>query len=312
VTQPREGLERKLHPVAIFLARHASSPATLRTYREELTQLATLAGYESPAAVPWHEWAPQQWHVLFEARALRVKPSSLVKTGSVIRGLSKALWTAGLIDGEKRLRIDDLPRHRSATLAAGRSLSEAEVRSLARVCRADCSPAGPRDATILVGLGVSGGLRRAEMCALRLEDYDLTTGELRVLNGKGGRQRTVWLCNGGKRWLDEWVGLRGPAPGPLLCAITRGGRITLEGLSEQSIWKVCRKRGRQAGITPFSPHDLRRTYASWLMGKGADLPTVQALLGNANIATTSNYDRRGEEVKQEAASLIAVPYTKAA
>ena len=81
-TDPNERLGPTLHPVAIFLARHASSPATLRTYGEELDQLATLAGYASPLDVPWHEWPPQQWHALFEARALRVKPSTLVKTGA--------------------------------------------------------------------------------------------------------------------------------------------------------------------------------------------------------------------------------------
>ena len=91
-TDPNERLGPTLHPVAIFLARHASSPATLRTYREELDQLAMLAGYASPFDIPWHEWPPQQWHALFEARALRVKPSTLVKTGAVLRGLVRALW----------------------------------------------------------------------------------------------------------------------------------------------------------------------------------------------------------------------------
>ena len=153
-TDPNERLGPTLHPVAIFLARHASSPATLRTYGEELDQLATLAAYASPLDVPWDEWPPQQWHALFEARALRVKPSTLVKTGAVLRGLAHALWTAELIDAEKRLRIEDLPRHRSLALPAGRSLSEAEVQSLVRVCRADLSPAGSRDGAILLGLGV--------------------------------------------------------------------------------------------------------------------------------------------------------------
>lgn len=83
-------------------------------------------------------------------------------------------------------------------------------------------------------------------------------------------------------------------------------------MTDQAVLWLCRRRGEQAGVARFSPHDLRRTFVSDLLDAGADLSTTKRLAGHANEATTGRYDRRGEEAKKKAASLLHVPYVRSA
>lgn len=80
-------------------------------------------------------------------------------------------------------------------------------------------------------------------------------------------------------------------------------------MSEQGVLRALQRRGEQAGVAPFSPHDLRRTFISDLLDAGADIVTVSQLAGHASPSTTSRYDRRGEEAKLRAIDLLNVPYS---
>ena len=66
-------------------------------------------------------------------------------------------------------------------------------------------------------------------------------------------------------------------------------------MAEQSVFVILRKRGQQARLKPFTPHDLRRSFVGDLLDAGADMSVVQQLAGHADIRTTASYDRRGEE-----------------
>ncbi|MCH8888479.1 MAG: tyrosine-type recombinase/integrase [SAR324 cluster bacterium] len=99
----------------------------------------------------------------------------------------------------------------------------------------------------------------------------------------------------------------GDTPGPLLYRIRKGGKVIPERLTDQAIWIILEKRFRQARVKPFTPHDLRRTFAGEMLDAGVDLVTVQKLMGHASPVTTSRYDRRDEKTKMEAAGKIHFP-----
>lgn len=131
---------------------------------------------------------------------------------------------------------------------------------------------------------------------------------MRVRAGKGNKDRLTYVQGLGARAVEAWVERRGAAPGALFVPIHRSGRIRLSRMREQSVYDILRRRAREAGIPPFSPHDLRRTFAGDLLDAGAHISTVQKLLGHASVTTTQRYDRRGEAVKRRAAGLLHVPF----
>ena len=162
----------------------------------------------------------------------------------------------------------------------------------------------------MLGLLYAAGLRRAELVALDLADYNGDTGELKV-RGKGNRERLLFVNNGAADALADWLHVRGDEPGPLFLPVNKGGVIQQgRRLVEQSVYDMVRRRAAQADVEPPSPHDLRRTFVSDLLDRGADISTVQQLAGHANVQTTARYDRRGDEAKRKAVGLLHYPHRR--
>lgn len=199
----------------------------------------------------------------------------------------------------------------------GRMLSQGEISALLEACERDRSHRGARDA-LIIALGVSSGLRRAEACGLD-EWCILGPGshpiEI-VVRGKGGRFRLAYLYDRAMGLLLEWMLVRRTAfarrrrewePGPLLLSSTKAGGISRARLSPGGLWRALRRRQEQAGIPAFTPHDLRRTFISNLLDQGVDLALVARLAGHRSVITTSMYDRRPEKAAKAAAVLAQLP-----
>ena len=200
------------------------------------------------------------------------------------QGLLKEVWRLGQIDAETYQRAADLPSIRGERLLRGRQVTAGELRALFRACADDPTAAGRRDAALLAVL-YGGGLRRAEVVALGLADYERTAvqaGTL-VVHGKGNKDRLVYLPPGTITALDVWLRVRGSASGPLFVSINRGGRLGRRPLSDQAVLIVLRKRAAKSGVAHCSPHDLRRTAASDLFDSGVDVGVVKQILGHANV-----------------------------
>lgn len=133
------------------------------------------------------------------------------------------------------------------------------------------------------------GLRVSELIQVRLNDFDASAQVVKVI-GKGNKQRMVPLGRSARHAVDQYLAdarprlLKGRAS-PYLFVTSRGGKMTRQGF-----WKLLRLHGRAAGLfRPPSPHVLRHTFATHLLEGGADLRSVQSMLGHADIGTTEVY-----------------------
>ncbi len=210
-------------------------------------------------------------------------------------------------------RVASIPDVKGSRPQVGRHVQYGEIDALLRVCANDQSAAGIRDGCI-IALGAATGARRAEIAGLSLADFEITdpkAGEgVLTIRGKGDKARVVDVCNGAYASLADWLAIRGDDPGPLFYAIRRGGHVQRgEGLSTEALAQMLAKRCESAGIAKRTTwHDFRRTVAGDLLDNGADVVTVQKILGHASPVTTSRYDRRPEETRRRALRGRHVPY----
>lgn len=169
-----------------------------------------------------------------------------------------------------------------------RQIDVIEYRDLERLLdvKKDGSLRSLRDRAILETL-FSTGLRLSELCAL--DRYiDLERGELSV-RGKGDKLRVVFLSSGTRKVIKEYLEKRSDADGALFMSLTRQGK-TLGRITPRSVERLVGSRAREAGIAGrIHPHQLRHSFATDLLVNGADLRSVQEMLGHANIATTQIY-----------------------
>ena len=193
---------------------------------------------------------------------------------------------------------------------AGRALTMDEIKALLKTCTIGAPLRGTRDAAIII-LMAGCGLRENEVTHALFSDYNPATGDLIVHGkggGKGGKLRPAYLRNGTKTAMDEWIKLRGNEPGPLFTSISKADETTPDIMSNISIWFMLKRRGEKAGLQPFTPHDLRRTFISDMLNK-TDLATVSRLAGHEDPATTAGYDRRPIQHTIDAAALMKIPFT---
>lgn len=153
---------------------------------------------------------------------------------------------------------------------------------------------GIRDRTILEVL-FSTGLRVSELVALNTDEINLKTGEFTVL-GKGRKIRSVYLSNSAIKWIKMYLATRRDNFKPLFIRYSgkKMDEQDFEGeslrLTVRSVQRLVKKYTTRAGISvDATPHTLRHTFATGLLKEGADLRSVQELLGHSNVSTTQIY-----------------------
>jgi integrase len=300
---------------AVYLA--GLAPGSRRTMREALNTIAGLLGAAEALNAdgqdvrclhtPWGKLRYAHTVALRAALVERYAPATANKALSALRRVLQEAFRLGQLSAEEYQRAVLVPTVKGRREPKGRVVTASEVAALMRACADDPTPIGARDAAILAVLRGTG-LRRAEIAALNLADYQRETGELLVIGGKGNKDRRVWAPSGTRAALEAWLAVRGVSPGALFYRAYKGGRLSTKRITGEAVAIVLATRTAGAGLAPCTPHDMRRTYISELLDAGADIATVQKLVGHEQVTTTASYDRRGEAAKRKAVELVHVPF----
>ena len=222
-----------------------------------------------------------------------LKPRSLARLLSSIRAYYSSLLLDGILSKDPAAEVDS-PKLGQSLPA---SLSEEQV--VALLAAPDIESAkGLRDRAMLELLYATG-LRVSELIGLRDSQINLRAGIVRVM-GKGSRERIVPMGEVAQQWLQRW--LRQGRPELLLQASSdllfpgRAGKM----MTRQTFWHIIKRCAADAGIgQQLSPHTLRHAFATHLLNHGADLRSVQMLLGHANLSTTQIYTHVARERLQQ-------------
>ena len=275
------------------------SPRTVLAYRQDLDRFADFwqreFGESDPGKTPLTkiDTLSVRSHLASLHRA-KLSNRSLARHLSTLRSFFRWACREGHLDRNpaKGLPSPRVPRSlpRALTLADTESLLETEDEGLL-----------PERERALFELLYATGLRVSEAAALDLEDVDLSARMLRA-QGKGGKERIVPFGETAEDALRAWLPVRRELralspphpPAPLhrvergaepLFVNSRGGRLTT-----RSMARVLKRRLRAAGLpAQISPHALRHTFATHLLQSGADLRSIQELLGHASLSTTQKY-----------------------
>lgn len=283
-----------MEPIGEFLrtlqVEAGASPHTVSAYRRDLEDLAAFLASRrrtletaGPSDLADH---------LAGLQAAGLGARSLARHLSAIR----RFYRFALREGRLRQDPSELLEAPRPPRRLPRALSREEVGRLVEA-PALASAVGLRNRAMLELL-YGSGLRVSELIGLRPGDLDLRAGFL-VSTGKGNRQRLVPLGAEASRWLARYLEearprlVRGADPDRLF--LNRRGRP----LSRQAVWRMVRAEAQRLGLRRVSPHALRHSFASHLLEGGADLRSVQAMLGHADISTTQIYTHLPGKAQRE-------------
>lgn len=264
------------------------SANTLDSYKTDLNRFADFldsSGIQSLCEAD----SPVILRHLISLRDSGMGPRSRARHLVTLRGFFKFLVQEKILEKNPATRID-LPK---SGLKLPDVLSVQEIDLLLNIPDAQ-KPAGIRNAA-MIELMYAAGLRVSELVTVKIQDVNLDGCCVRVF-GKGAKERMVPFGQPARRKIDFYVTttrplLLHPYASPFLF-IARAGKP----MTRQGFWKILKQYARAAGILkPITPHSLRHSFASHLLEGGADLRSVQIMLGHVDISTTQIYTHVARE-----------------
>lgn len=269
-----------------------ASPHTLRCYEDDLTQFTGYLiqslgeGADPTEADPKRLRAYSAW-----LSGHGYAASTVARRLASLRSFFRYQRRQGVVESDPTggLRNPKQPKR------LPRLLRVDEVIRLLDAVGTD-TPLGVRDRAMFETL-YGGGLRVSELVGLNLDDFDSETGLL-TIRGKGRRERLAPIGPMAASWISRWLPLRQPkAAGERAVFLNhRGGRLTT-----RSVGRLLETLVQSLGLDPSSsPHSLRHSFATHLLDRGADLRSVQELLGHRSLTTTQIYTHVTQDRLMEA------------
>lgn len=262
------------------------SPKTLENYRRYLVHFAQFAKVKHPSEIT-AELARRYRIALHRATDAH---------GARLKVITQMYYLIALRSFLKFLHKRDIPTLAPEKIELGK-VREREIDFLEpeEMDRLLAAPEGDaisemRDRAILETL-FSTGLRVSELCALNRSNINIDKGEFGVM-GKGGKLRIVFLSDRAKDALKKYLDKRDDIDDALFVAHQTGARKTKNAarLTSRSVQRMIKKCAAKAGIVKkVTPHQLRHFFATDLLQGGADIRSVQAMLGHSSITTTQIY-----------------------
>ncbi len=253
-----------------------ASPHTLRSYAADLTEFTRFLADEKIGGLPDADTRAVRAYVARLHQRGRSK-ATIARKLAAVRSCFRFLARRGALPANpaRQVRSPRLGRRLPSFLPVDEA-------TLLLNAPPEPSAAGARDRALLELLYASG-LRVAEGCGLDLDDLDEARRTVRVV-GKGDKERVVPVGETALEALAAHLVTRGRQRGPLFLN-ARGGRLT-----PRSAHRIVRARARQVGIDQrVTPHTLRHSFATHMLGAGADLRLIQELLGHSRLSTTQRY-----------------------
>lgn len=261
---------------------------TLEAYANDLSQLAGFAEGEASqrSKIPSWETFGRQGMLSY---LLSLKDKGYVDTTQARKvAAAKSFFEFLMAEGD----IKNNPTDNLASPKVGKSLPKpitiSEVHRLLEQPTKLSTPEAKRDETMLQLLYASG-MRVSELMSLNLDDMDVKGGFVRCF-GKGHKERMIPIHETACTKLKEYIGEARPhlahREGENALFLNRRG----ERLTRQGFWQILKAYAKDAGLTgEVTPHTLRHSFATHMLSGGADLRSLQELLGHANISTTQVY-----------------------
>lgn len=265
-----------------FMFQKGSSPASVRAYMTDLAQFRDWLEDECPHISAPGDLGPQEMEAYVSALFLKgISKSSIARKLASLRTFFKYLQANSYINGNPLAAVRN-PRQDQYQPDC---LNVDEVFSLLDQQKGD-DPLDSRDLA-LAELLYGSGLRISEALKLDISDVDGAPSVIKVL-GKGGKERLAPLSDSAKDALALWLKNRAgfAEPGERALFVGRRGKRLDRREAYRIVKKLCVNASLQKAV---SPHALRHSFASHMLSQGADLRSVQELLGHKRLSTTQRY-----------------------
>ena len=266
-----------------------------------LNSIARDFGHDSLNDCPWERMT---YDALLAFRTRQIdkglSPATVNLQICTLRMVAKQAWLKGMMSIQTYSAIREVKGVRGTRVSRGRALNTRETGKLIAASELKATAIGIRDAAIFA-LAIGCGMRRAEIATLQLSSINHQTRTITIL-GKGNKERVVAPSTDAWERLKDWLEVRGEEGcGNVFVAVKKGNNIQpYWPLTTSAIYQLLQARAIEAHITAFTPHDLRRTFATFLEAAATDIYTVRQAMGHASVITTQRYDKRAEVIVEEA------------